>query len=81
MKLSTVKQITRIVVGLGGSSITTQIIKNNVAAGSMTQKVTITAAMIVAGALVGEKLGDYTDEKIDEVVQTIAQIQADSETK
>ena len=72
MKLSTVKAITRIVVGFGATSITSQIVKNNVVPGSMFQKITITAAMIAAGAMFGEQLGAYTDDKIDELVEIAA---------
>jgi len=71
MKITTVKQAVRILVGLGATSITSQIIKNNVVPGSMFQKITITAATIALGGLLGEQLGEYSDEKIDSVVEFV----------
>jgi hypothetical protein len=75
MKLKTVKTITRIVVGFGATSITSQIVRNNVVPGSLFQKITITAAMIAAGGLLGETLGTYTDDKIDEIVEIVEDAQ------
>lgn len=80
MKLTTVKSITRIIVGFGATSITSQIVKNNVVPGSLFQKITITAAMIAAGGLLGETLGAYTDDKIDEVVEIVADTKATTKT-
>lgn len=74
MKLNTVKQAVRIVVGFGATSITSQIIRNNVATGSLIQKITVTAAMIAAGGLLGETLGTYTDDKIDEFVDAVSDV-------
>lgn len=71
MKLQTTKMITRVIVGFGATSITNQIVRNNVVPGSLFQKITITAAMIAAGAMLGEKLGTYTDDKIDEIVELV----------
>lgn len=71
MKITTVKQAVRILVGLGATSITSQIIKNNVVPGSMFQKITITAATIALGGLLGEQLGEYSDEKIDSIVEFV----------
>lgn len=80
MKLKTVKSITRIIVGFGATSITSQIVKNNVVPGSMFQKITITAAMIATGALLGETLGAYTEDKIDEIVELVEVSTANPET-
>lgn len=70
----TVKQVTRIIVGFGATTITSQIVRNNVVPGSLFQKITVTAAMIAAGALLGEKLGAYTDDKIDELVDALTDV-------
>lgn len=75
MKLNTIKQITRIVVGFGATSITSQIVKNNVVPGSLFQRITVTTAMIAAGGLLGETLGAYTDDKIDEISNIVADAQ------
>ena len=74
MKITTVKQTARILIGFGATSITSQIIKNNVVPGSMFQKITITAATIALGGLLGESLGEYSDEKIDTVVELVEEI-------
>lgn len=74
MKLNKVKQATRIVVGFGATTITSQIVRNNVATGSLFQKITVTAAMIAAGGLLGETLGAYTDDKIDEFVDAVSDV-------
>ena len=71
MKITTVKQTARILIGFGATSITSQIIKNNVVPGSMFQKITITAATIALSGLLGERLGEYSDEKIDTVVELV----------
>ena len=75
MKITTVKQTARIIVGFGATSIASQIIKNNVVPGSLFQKITITAATLAIGALLGETLGEYTDEKIDMVVELVDESQ------
>lgn len=69
--ITAVKQVARITVGFGATSIANQIIRNNVAPGSLFQKITITAATVALGGLLGERLGEYSDEKIDAIAEIV----------
>lgn len=66
-KLQLAKNVTSVIVGFGTTKIVGTIIRNNVAAESLTDKVTVTAGTYVLGAMVADLSKRYTDAKIDEV--------------
>lgn len=74
MTLSLVKTLVSAVAGLGASSITTQIIKNNVVPGSPIQKITIPVATMIIGSMAGGAVGSYTSTSIDELVESIQEV-------
>lgn len=71
MELSLFKTIISAVAGLGATTITTQIIKNNVMPGSPIQKITIPVATLVIGSMAGGAVGSYTSTSIDEIAESI----------
>lgn len=73
MTLSLAKTLVSAIAGLGATSITTQLIKNNVVPGSLIQKITIPVATMVIGSMAGGAVGSYTSTSIDELAEAIQQ--------
>lgn len=67
--LSVAKVVISGVVGVGTGKIVAKIIKNNVNPETLLDKVTITAAAWVIGAVTTEYTKKYTDDTIDNVVK------------
>ena len=68
-KIALAKNAVSFVVGAGVTKIVHAIIANNVQPTKPVDQVTVTAASIVLGSLVADKTKDYTDAKIDEIVE------------
>jgi len=66
-KIKLVKLVTSAVVGAGTSKIVAAFIKNNTSPEKLLDKVTITSAAFVLGAVAAEHSKMYTDTKIDEL--------------
>lgn len=67
-KVVIVKKVISTVVGLGTSTIVKAIIENNTEPETLTSKVTVTAASAAIGYAASDVMSDYTDAKIDEVI-------------
>ncbi|ADD81064.1 gp066 [Rhodococcus phage ReqiPoco6] len=68
-KLEMLKLAVSSIVGVGTSKIVRSIIANNVEIDSPVDQVTVTAGSFVVGAMVADASKDYTDAKIDEIVE------------
>ena len=73
-KIEILKKAVTTVVGIGTAQIVDRIIKNNVHATTLPEKVTVKAASLAIGGLVAEQSQQYTDRQIDEIVQLIQKI-------
>lgn len=67
--LSITKSAVSIVVGCGASKIISGIVKNNTDPTKFIDKVTIATGSYVLGAIVAEATKEWTDAKIDEIVE------------
>lgn len=66
-KLEITKAVTSFVVTSGTTKIVNGIIRNNTNPEKLTDTVSIGAASVVVGMMVGDATKKYTDEKIDEI--------------
>jgi len=69
--LSAVKLVASTVVGIGTGKIVSGIIRNNVSAETLIDKVTILGASWVLGGMASKATKTYTDESIDEVAKAV----------
>jgi hypothetical protein len=67
-KLDIAKQATKIVVGYGTGIIVSGVIAANAAPKNLPQKVAVVVTGVVIAMAAKDKIGQYTDAKIDEVV-------------
>lgn len=65
-KLAIFKKAVSIAVGIGASTIVSQIIANNVVMEKPHQKVTVPLASIAIGGVVADASSEWTDSIIDE---------------
>jgi heme O synthase-like polyprenyltransferase len=68
-KLNVFKFGTRLIVGVGTTSIAKSIIRNNVAPSNRFEAISIAVASVVIGSMASTATKDYTDAQIDEVVE------------
>lgn len=61
------KKITAVVVGLGTSKITADIITKHAQPNNLVQGVTIVVASVFIGMMAADKTSQYTETKIDEM--------------
>lgn len=73
-KLEMLKLAVSSVVGVGTSKIVRSIVANNVELETPVDHVTVTAGSFVVGAMVADASKDYTDSKIDEIVEIFKSI-------
>ena len=62
------KKIVSTIVGIGTAKIIKDVIENNVDTDTVYQKVTVGAASVTIGYAVSDMTSEYTDRKIDELV-------------
>ena len=67
-KTDIAKNIVNLVVGLGTVKIVTGIIQHNTEKKTVTDKVAINSAGVVAGLMASDATQSYTDNKIDEFI-------------
>lgn len=80
MKLSTVQKIVTTITSFGAGTITTQIIRNNTVAVTPISKITMTAAMVVIAAMASESVGEWTNEKFDDLAEAVAEAKKKAST-
>lgn len=68
-KIAVAKKIITTIVSFGTGKIIKGIIESNVSIETTTDKVTVTMASAAIGGAVGELTANYTDAKIDEMVE------------
>lgn len=73
-KIKFAKQAIKTIVSVGTARIIKGIIENNVDIVTTTDQVTVTAASFAIGGAVGELTAEYTDAKIDEIVEFVQKI-------
>lgn len=66
-KIQFAKNVVTTVVGVGTAKIVSSIISNNTNQENVVDKVTMTSASLVLGAMVADVTKRYTDAKIDEI--------------
>lgn len=62
------KKIVNTIVGIGTAKIVRDVIENNVDTDKAYEKVTVWTASTAIGYAVSEQTANYTDRKIDEIV-------------
>lgn len=67
-KITVLKFATRFVVGVGTTTISNSIIRNNVAPANLLQQVSVGLASVVIGSMAADATGAHTDAQIDHVV-------------
>jgi hypothetical protein len=72
--LSAAKFVVSGIVGLGTGKIVGKIIKDHVTPDTLIEKVTVTAAAWAISGLVTKHTKQYTDDMIDETVETVTKI-------
>jgi hypothetical protein len=73
-KLGVAKFIISGVVGIGTGKIVGKIIKSHVMPETLIDKVTVTAAALVIGAIATERTKAYTNDMVDEVVENVEKV-------
>lgn len=68
-KLTVFKTAARIIVGLGTTTISNSIIKNNVQPANMIQTISVGVTSVVIGSMASEATKSHTEAKIDEFVE------------
>lgn len=68
-KLHAFKLVARIVVGAGTTTISNNIIRNNVAPSNLIEQVSVGVASVVIGSMASEAAKSHTDRQIDAVVE------------
>jgi len=68
-KIEAVKLTARLVVGLGTTTITNSIIRNNVSPSNPLEVVTVAAASVVLGSMASSAARSHTDAQIDSFVE------------
>lgn len=68
-KIAIAKKIINTIVGLGTAQIVKSVIENNVETDTTYQKVTVGTASVAIGYAVSDMTSEYTDTKIDEMVE------------
>lgn len=66
-KIALVKNAVSLIVGTGTAKIVSSIISNNTNQENVVDKVTMTSASLVLGAMVADVTKRYTDAKIDQL--------------
>lgn len=67
-KIELAKNVVKIVSGLGVTRIVGSIVSNQTHVATLPQKVCVVVASGVLGSMAADAMGNYTDEKIDDVV-------------
>jgi hypothetical protein len=65
-KTKAFKFVTRIVVGVGTTTVSNSIIRNNVTPSNPVEAVSVAVASLVIGSMASEATKSHTDNKIDE---------------
>lgn len=73
-KLGVAKILISGVVGIGTGKIVGKVIKNNISADTLVDKVTVTAAAWVIGAIATERTKAYTNDMIDDLAKNACEI-------
>lgn len=66
-KIALAKNAVSLIVGTGTAKIVSSIISNNTNPENVVDKVTMTSASLVLGAMVADVTKRYTDAKIDQI--------------
>lgn len=70
-KIDIAKNLVSLIVGAGTSKIVSAIVSNNTNPESVIDKVTVTSGSLVLGAMVADLSKQYTDAKIDRIVELV----------
>jgi hypothetical protein len=68
-KLNAFKFATRLVVGIGTTTVSNSIIRNNVTPSNPVEAVSVAVASVVIGSMASEATKSHTNRKIDEYVE------------
>jgi len=68
-KLKVFKNVVKLVINVGASTIVKQIIENNVEPEKTIDKVAVPVASVAIGGAVAKIAGEYTDDVIDEIAK------------
>lgn len=79
--LTAVKFAVSGIVGIGTGKIVGGVIKNNISPETLIDKVTVTAAAWVIGAMATKATKTHTDEMIDEVYEGVTKVYRETQDK
>ncbi len=68
-KLTAFKLAARLIVGIGTTTVTNSIIKNNVQPSNAIEQISTAVASVVIGSMASEATKSHTDAKIDATVE------------
>lgn len=71
-KLDATKLVARLVVGIGTTTISNAIIKNNVVPANIFQRVSVPVASFIIGSMASEATRSHTDAQIDAFAKLLA---------
>lgn len=69
-KIHVTKLVARAIVGVGTTTVSNSIIRNNVETVNLFQKISVGAASFVIGSMAAQAARQHTDAQIDEFVET-----------
>lgn len=73
-KLEVTKKVASVIVGLGTSKVTSDIIRNNAQPRHLIDQISIFAASLVVGSMAAEKTQEHTGVMIDEVATLVTKL-------
>lgn len=79
-KLNAFKIVARIVVGAGTTTISNNIIRNNVSPSNLIEQISVGVASVVVGSMASEATRAHTDRQIDSVVEAWNSASKNTET-
>lgn len=77
-KLKATKLVARIIVGAGTTTVTSSIIRNNVAPANLFQTISVGVASVVIGSMASEATKEHTERQIDNLVDAWNSIKSSS---
>jgi hypothetical protein len=79
-KVKTFKFAARLVVGLGTTTISNSIIRNNVTPSNPVEAVSVAVASLVIGSMASEATRSHTERQIDSLVETWNNARSEDDT-
>lgn len=79
-KLNAFKLVARVIVGAGTTTISNNIIRNNVTPSNMIEQISVGVASVVIGSMASEATRSHTERQIDSAVDAWNRTRKDTVT-